>query len=195
MSDDPYDSHSDPMAPPKAPCECWCLHCRRIFMSDQMWFQKVINDPAGFPGFWMCPTNNCGGAGFQFDIFPTDPDHPANEGWHTFGDDDSADEEFDEDDSEVADESGEFKQQPFEFPEEEDFEDDDIEGEEWKYGIDPFAPVEESPQMIEQQRRMEEQEAKYDAPDERPRVLDWKDREDQRRGAGGGEFREDDIPF
>ena len=85
------------MGPPAEPCECFCLHCRRVFMSDAMWFQRVINSKDGFPGFWMCPTPNCGGAGFTMDIFPTDPDHPANEGWCSF--DDSEDEESSEEES------------------------------------------------------------------------------------------------
>src|SRR5437763_9972907 len=84
--DDVPAPDDDAMAPPKVPCECYCLHCGRVFMSDQMWFQRVINDPQGFEGFWMCPTPNCGGAGFTFEIFPTDPTHPANAGWHTFDD-------------------------------------------------------------------------------------------------------------
>src|SRR5688500_7497440 len=94
----------DPMGPPAEPCECWCMHCHRTFMSDGIWFQRVVGDPDGFGGFWMCPTPNCSGAGFTFDIFPTDPDHPANEGWHSFDDDDD-DEDFegeDDDDEEAA---------------------------------------------------------------------------------------------
>src|SRR5688572_23721825 len=86
------DDKRDPMAPPEEPCECYCLHCGRTFMSDGMWFQRVVGDPDGFKGFWMCPTPNCSGAGFTFDIFPTDPNHPANEGWHYFEDDDEEEE-------------------------------------------------------------------------------------------------------
>src|SRR3954469_25365344 len=81
-----HADRDDPMGPPKDPCECWCMHCRRTFMSTEMWFQRVIGDRRGFKGFWMCPTPNCGGAGFTFDIFPTDPDHPANDGWHSCDD-------------------------------------------------------------------------------------------------------------
>ena len=87
---DPRRRH-DQFAPPADPCECYCLHCQRTFMSDQIWFQKVIGDPKGFEGFWMCPTPNCGGAGFTFDIFPTDPSHPANAGWHYIDDEDDDD--------------------------------------------------------------------------------------------------------
>ena len=58
--------------------------------------------------------------------------------------------------------------------------------------------------MIESQRQAErereEEEKKCDMPDERPRVLDWKDRQPpifirDSNDAGGDEFREDDILF
>src|SRR5947209_7277370 len=128
----------DGMAPPRVPCECWCLHCHRTFMSDQMWFQRVIGDPQGFEGFWMCPTANCGGAGFTFDIFPTDPDHPANEGWHYFDDDADEDEELEEgyelegesDQPDPEYDPGEPAYQALE----EWGDDEDLEGEEWKLG-------------------------------------------------------------
>jgi hypothetical protein len=103
-ANDPRRQH-DQMAPPSEPCECYCLHCGRVFMSDQMWFQKVIGARDGFDGFWMCPTANCGGAGFTFDIYPTDPDHPANAGWH-----DDDDEEYDEEGEEDYEE--EFRDVP-----------------------------------------------------------------------------------
>src|SRR5687768_9723414 len=70
-ANDPRRQH-DQMAPPMEPCECYCLHCGRTFMSDGIWFQRVIGSKDGFEGFWMCPTPNCDGAGFTFDIFPTD---------------------------------------------------------------------------------------------------------------------------
>src|SRR4051812_34960725 len=69
----------DPMGPPKEPCECTCLHCGRVFMSSEMWFQHVVG-AKDLKGFWLCPTPNCSGAGFTIDIFPTDSSHPANEG-------------------------------------------------------------------------------------------------------------------
>src|SRR5438034_2307138 len=120
-----FDPRTDPMAPPAEPCECYCLHCGRTFLSDGMWFQRVINASDGFPGFWMCPTPNCSGAGFCFDIFPTDPDHPANEGWHDL------DELEEDEDSEAADpkewdpEESKYKELDEEYGEE----DDDLEGE------------------------------------------------------------------
>src|SRR5689334_22020097 len=64
-ADDPRRQH-DQFAPPAEPCECWCLHCRRTFMSDEIWLQRITGGKHKFEGFWMCPTPNCGGAGFTF---------------------------------------------------------------------------------------------------------------------------------
>src|SRR4051794_39238226 len=83
---DPRRRH-DPMAPPTEPCECYCLHCGRTFMSDGMWFQRVIGDPQGFPGFWMCPTPNCGGGGVTLPNFPPAPALPAHTLRPAFADD------------------------------------------------------------------------------------------------------------
>ena len=176
------------MAPPKDPCECYCLHCRRTFSSDQMWFQKVVGDPQGFEGFWMCPTPNCGGAGFTFDIFPTDPAHPANAGWHSFDDEEGEEGEEPEWDPD------EPKYQDFD----DDYEDeDDLEGEEWKYGLEPGQRPEPE-WMAEERKRWEEEEKKYDEPDTRPRELDWTDREDRKsqpRDPNDSTWGEEDIPF
>ena len=186
----------DHFAPPQEPCECYCLHCRRVFMSDGIWFQRVINDPQGFDGFWMCPTPNCDGAGFTFDIFPTDLEHPANAGW-TYCDDEEEDEEgIGEGGGEVAGAGAEWDSDESKYKlldEEYGDEDDDLEGEEWKYGLQPGERPPE-PDWAEQARReREEEEARYDQPDKRPRVIDWGDRDD-RRGPPLP-FDEDDIPF
>src|SRR3954464_50514 len=71
-ANDPRRQH-DQFAPPSEPCECYCLHCQRTFMSDGIWFQKIVGDPKGFEGFLICPPPNCHGKGFPFDYFPTDP--------------------------------------------------------------------------------------------------------------------------
>ena len=131
----------DNFAPPAEPCECWCLHCRRTFMSSEIWFQKVINARSGFDGFWMCPTPNCTGAGFTFDIFPTDPEHPANDGWSY---DDDEEEEWDEEEMEetgAAADSEAWDPDESKYKELDEIvpEDDDISGEEWKYGLEPGA--------------------------------------------------------
>lgn len=225
--EEPWDAHDerrqkDQMAPPAEPCECYCLHCGRTFASDGMWFQRVIGDPQGFEGFWMCPTPNCSGAGFTFDIFPTDPNHPANAGWHSFDEDD---EEYSEDDDEgewsedggpAASDGGPGGDADYD-PDEPKYkaldgmaggveDDDDLEGEEWKYGLAPGERPPPSSWADEGRRAWEAEQRSYDEPDERPRELDWSDREDRRGrrpewppdGDGGrdpGDWREDDIPF
>lgn len=176
------ESGRDPMAPPLVPCECACLHCRRMFMSDLMWFQRVVGDPSGFEGFWMCPTPNCGGAGFAFDIFPVDPDHPANANWH---DDDEDEEESDEEHGEGWDPT-ESKYQEMD----EDEEDEDMEGEEWKLGLDPGERTEPD-WLVEARRQEAERQKKFDEPDLRPREVNWTPRENQ----GPEAFNADDIPF
>jgi hypothetical protein len=185
------DDRRDPMGPPAEPCECFCLHCRRVFMSDTMWFQRVINARDGFEGFWLCPTPNCGGAGFTMDIFPTDPDHPANSGWHSDDEEEEGEIDGEEDGEEEEWDPAESKFEEF------DDEEGDIEGEEWKLGIRPdelpVVPVEltekQRQAQIEMEREREEEEKRYDMPDERPRVLDWANREDP------PPMGEDAIPF
>lgn len=186
--DPPWDAdderrQKDCFAPPEEPCECECIHCGRTFMSDQIWFQRVIGSKDGFEGFWMCPTPNCDGAGFTFDIFPTDPNHPANEGWVYYDEDDICD-ESDEEDRDYDPGESKYKQLDEEFGDE----DDDIEGEEWKYGLrsgDESPP----PEMSEAQKQWEEQQKMYDQPDQRPRVVDWSNREPP------APMGEDEIPF
>jgi hypothetical protein len=216
----------DPMGPPKQPCECWCMHCRRTFSSSEMWFQRVLNDPGGFKGFWMCPTPNCDGAGFTIDIWPTDPEHPINKECVIYGDEDEDDGEFSEDEflDEDADDDyagdvladvdaneahaewdpGESKYKELDElcggADGEGDDDDDLEGEEWKYGLQPGERPLLPDGMEEARREGEQEERQYDEPDRRPREVDWSDREDRRGRAGpppeyGGEWSEDDIPF
>lgn len=228
-SDDDWDARDerrqkDQMAPPMEACECYCLHCGRVFMSDQMWFQRVIGDKRGFDGFWMCPTPNCSGAGFTFDIFPTDPNHPANAGWIDTDDDEEdsdveildEDEDFepdeltgdwsDEDDADlpipgtdiVGDVDAEYdpdepKYKALDEQWGDNMDPDDIEGEEWKYGLEPGERP--PPQMFwsdKARREWEDEQQKYDLPDERPRELDWSNRDDRDER---GTFNDDDIPF
>lgn len=190
---------NDCFGPPEVPCECYCLHCHRTFMSDQIWFQKVRGARDGFDGFWMCPTPNCSGKGFTFDIFPVDPDHPANAGWFSTDEYDDG-EEFDEE-SEWDAESDPANEPEAEYdPDEPGYkeldeiwgdEDDDIEGEEWKYGLQPGeTPPADGPPPGMTQREIDE-EALYNSPDQRPRELDWTDRDP----GGPGQFSDDDIPF
>ena len=194
-----FDPMTDPMAPPREPCECWCMHCERTFMSNEMWFQRVVGAKDSFPGFWMCPTPNCSGAGFSFDIFPTDPNHPSNEGWHFCEEDDYDEEEFEEEEIEAliegdaADRDKEWDAEEPRYKELDELagEDDDISGEEWKYGLEPGA---QRPGSWSDAARAEweEEQRKYDQPDERPRVLDWSNMPER---GGGDSINEDDIPF
>ena len=123
----PPEAVADCFGPPPEPCECYCLHCQRVVNSSDMWYQRVIDGPPGLGGFWMCPTPNCDGQGFSFDLHPTDPDHPANAGWSW-----SDDEEWDEsDDVDGGDESADYD------PAEPQYADDGpdeevVEGDEWK---------------------------------------------------------------
>lgn len=188
----------DCMAPPEVPCECYCLHCGRVFMSDGIWFQRVIGARDGFDGFWMCPTPNCSGAGFTFDIFPTDPDHPANAGWVSF-DDEEGEEEWDSEIDLPADDTkpvAEYDPDEPYYTALDEMEDDDIEGEEWKHGLPPGeqAAVEPPPPGMEPRNQTEE-EALYNAPDRRPRELDWSNRPDPPASSKGVEGWDDDIPF
>ena len=198
--DPPGDDYSfgtgrDPMGPPEEPCECYCLHCGRVFMSDQMWLQRIKGARDGFDGFWMCPTPNCSGAGFTIDIFPTDPDHPANEGWHFDDDEDEQVEElpWDDDEDDADEEKSEWDPDESAYKTMDELwgdEDDDLEGEEWKYGLEPGqTPEVEAPPPGVEPRTQAEQEALYDAPDRRPREIDWSERQ------GEETFGEDDIPF
>jgi hypothetical protein len=211
-----WDAHDprrqeDQFAPPTEPCDCRCLHCHRTFSSNLIWFQKINGARDGLDGFWMCPTPNCGGAGFTFDIFPTDPTHPANAGW-TYSDDD----EEEEAEGTWDDETGDFlagggggAEEPdkdydpdeTKYKELDDLwgdgdDDDDLEGEEWKYGLQPGERP-EMPMSEEARREREAEERKYDLPDERPRELDWTNREEDQGPSGkpSGDWRDDDIPF
>ena len=189
----------DPFAPPDQPCECYCLHCRRTFMSTGIWFQRIRNAaPGQLDGFWMCPTPNCDGKGFTFDIFPTDPAHPANEGWTACDDDDEAwlediDSEdpaffgLDDEICEYDPDETKWKQLDGELGDD----DDDIEGEEWKYGLEPGEQLPEPQWLDESRREWEAEQARYDGPDERPREIDWEE-PDPPPGSG---LNEDDIPF
>jgi hypothetical protein len=204
-----WDAHDarrqrDQFAPPAEPCECYCLHCNRVFMSDQIWFQRIVNSKDSLIGFWMCPTPNCGGAGFTFDIFPTDPDHPANAGWSCC-DDEDFDEDFDDVYGEIEFSDPDlvnFEPEQEYDPDEPRYkeldqtlaEDDDIEGEEWKYGLEPGELLPFSgPQFSSEEARTEweEEQKRYDAPDQRPREIDWSDRDQ----GPASPINEDDIPF
>jgi len=59
----PKEAMDDPFRPPEEPCMVRCMHCDQEYSSAQI----VWRD-----GFWSCPVEGCGGAGYQFDIHPLD---------------------------------------------------------------------------------------------------------------------------
>ncbi len=203
----PPPDRDDCYAPPAEPCECFCLHCQRVINSADMWLQAIVGSPDGFNGFWMCPTPNCGGAGFTFDIHPTDPDHPANAGWHSDdGEDDEEDAEIaallasedDDDDDEVedgVDPAVEYDPSEPQYAAADD--PDAMDGEEWKHGLSPGERPPESPQAAAARAEWEAEQRKYDEPDRRPRTIDgshWQSRRSPPTRPGA-EVGEDDIPF
>lgn len=80
-SDLPAEAREDPFRPPAEPCRVRCLHCGQEYSSSEIVWRR-----SGDRGFWRCPVEDCGGAGFGFDIFPVDE----------FGFEDECDDECDE---------------------------------------------------------------------------------------------------
>src|SRR5437899_3349686 len=77
MADDatPADDGSDDcMRPPDIPIEVHCIHCGEEYQSYLMEYRIETKGSSRGKGFWCCPTPGCDGAGFLFDIYPTDPD-------------------------------------------------------------------------------------------------------------------------
>jgi hypothetical protein len=79
------------MGPPKQSVEVHCIHCGNVYMSDQIRWKPDPKGPDG--GWWVCPIDGCDGAGFCFDIYPTDRDVAAQFGVHIFDDDEEDDDE------------------------------------------------------------------------------------------------------
>src|ERR1043165_5297274 len=92
----------------------------------------------------MCPTPNCSGAGFAFDIFPTDPSHPANEGWVEFCEDELVEADDDQADAEWDPDETKYKEMDAE-----SFDEDDGEGEQWKRGPEASGDIQHEPRSEE----------------------------------------------
>lgn len=65
----PPEALEDCFQPPPAPCMVRCLHCGQEYSSKLIYWDDEGKEGQGF---WRCPVEDCGGAGFQFDIFPID---------------------------------------------------------------------------------------------------------------------------
>ena len=73
------DPDNDPFRPPKRNCTVYCLHCQQKYDSFRIHWVESVGADGRKKGFWRCPTPGCGGAGFQFDIYPTDPNYVDEE--------------------------------------------------------------------------------------------------------------------
>lgn len=77
---------NDPFAPPAVATEVRCLHCGETYESYLIRWEERETE-RGIRGFWVCPIPGCDGAGFGFDILPTDPNYrDENGGWVYFDD-------------------------------------------------------------------------------------------------------------
>jgi hypothetical protein len=98
----PNDPNTDPFKPPAIPTEVFCLHCQQTYESYLIEWRAETGADGKAGGFWCCPTPGCGGCGFGFDIFPTDPDYRTEDGetmWVDDEDEDGAGDFEDEDDA------------------------------------------------------------------------------------------------
>jgi len=88
------NSSSDQFHPPENSVEVSCLHCGQTYQSSEIvWAMRTCRDGL-IHGFWVCPIEGCDGAGFGFDILPTDPNYrDEHGGWMMFDDDDELDDE------------------------------------------------------------------------------------------------------
>lgn len=77
---DPLDPDADCFKPPAIPTEVHCLHCDREYESYLIEWRIKRSPDGERHGFWCCPTPGCGGAGFGFDILPTDPEYVGEDG-------------------------------------------------------------------------------------------------------------------
>jgi hypothetical protein len=102
MSCDPPDPQKDPFRPPAVPVEVCCLHCGKEYDSYLIeWRIETVED-GSLHGFWCCPTPECSGRGFGFDILPTDPEYRDERGGWVSCDEDEDEDDWDEDDEDWA---------------------------------------------------------------------------------------------
>jgi hypothetical protein len=104
MPYDPLDKDADCFKPPAIPIEVHCIHCGEEYQSYLMEWRIEVDADGNKHGFWCCPTPDCDGKGFCFDILPIDADYVGEDGekvWH-FDDED----EEEPDDAELEAEFG-----------------------------------------------------------------------------------------
>ncbi|MCI0366265.1 MAG: hypothetical protein L0Y44_10175 [Phycisphaerales bacterium] len=82
LTDDdlPPEALKDCMKPPRQSTLVACLHCGEEYDSWRMAYRVRAYSDGAVRGFWECGIPGCDGAGFMFDIFPTDPNYVAEDG-------------------------------------------------------------------------------------------------------------------
>lgn len=65
------EAREDSFAPPVEPVAVVCVHCGKGYMSDRMVWGTKEGMRATSP-LWWCPTDNCDGAGYGFDVVRVD---------------------------------------------------------------------------------------------------------------------------
>jgi len=65
----------DSLGPPEQSVLCKCWHCGEQYQSSKMFYghKEGIVTLNNTP-LWWCPTEDCDGAGFRFDIHPVEND-------------------------------------------------------------------------------------------------------------------------
>ncbi len=79
-ADDAFDPGADYFHPPTIPTLVWCLHCGEEYDSWRMEYRIFTDEDGARRGFWCCPTPNCDGRGFGFDVFPVDENYVDPDG-------------------------------------------------------------------------------------------------------------------
>jgi len=122
------DPDADCFKPPPGSILVECVHCGEEYESYLIEW-RVFDRSGRKMGFWCCPTEGCGGAGFGFDIFPIDPEDCERFGIHFCDDDESDEEEYDEDEADFNGEADIINPFPKPYPSSSDLppiSDDDI---------------------------------------------------------------------
>jgi hypothetical protein len=71
MPEDDIQRGRKDFPPPAISTRVQCIHCGQTY--DSYLIQFVPHAGPDGRGVWRCPTPQCDGAGFMFDIWPTDP--------------------------------------------------------------------------------------------------------------------------
>lgn len=128
MSEDqpPPEAWEDCFHPPSISTLVHCIHCNEEYDSWRIEWREFVREDGTTHGFWCCPIEGCGGAGFGFDIFPVDPNYIDPDGrdmgeWVETDDEEIDDDDEDGDAEEDWDEEDDGE---FEWPKEDDDEDE-----------------------------------------------------------------------